>query len=209
LVTLIVVTSIAASDNNGIRIEAITAGLSRDSLVVSARFENLFSEKIIGTIKSGLPSIVQIEMRLLESGSKMIVRRQIVHNIAYDIWEERYTISNGKKLVLQSFEAVQISATHLKEIHLSEVMRLRPGIDYSVQMRVGIIPISSMQANRVSDWLRDPHQTEESVASDDRDSGFQLNLNKLVSFFVNRNKKSAYTSAWYSSGIFKLDDLNR
>jgi hypothetical protein len=92
-------------------------------------------------------------------------------------------------------------------MYISTTTVLHSQKNYDLRIRVGITPISALQANRISDWLQEPHQTEEQVASDDRSGGFKLNLNKLISFFVNRNKKSEYTSAWHKSRTFTREEL--
>jgi len=81
--------------------------------------------------------------------------------------------------------------------------------NYTIQIRVGIVPISAHQANKVSYWLENPNQSEEAVASDNRASGFSLNINKLVSFFVSNKKGSQFSSKWFSSRPFRLTELTR
>ena len=62
------------SDSKKIKIEQISHFFQNDSLVVSARFASMFSSKVIGTIQSGLPAVVQIEIKL-ESGRKKIFHK--------------------------------------------------------------------------------------------------------------------------------------
>ncbi len=192
-----------------IRVERITPGLSGDSLVVSADFKNLFSKKIVGTIQSGLPSIVEIQIKLL-GGTKQIVRKPISRSIEFDVWEERYVVrSQDTTEVYFDFEQVKQAANRLLNVVLISKGLLTATQNYTIQIRVGIVPISAHQANKVSYWLENPNQTEEAVASDNRASGFSLNINKLVSFFVSNKKGSQFSSKWFSSRPFRLTELTR
>lgn len=190
-----------------ILVERITPGLSGDSLVVSADFKNLFSRKIVGTIQSGLPSIVEIQIKLFE-GTKQIVRKPISRSIEFDVWEERYRVrSPDTTQVYFEFEQVKQAANRLMNVFLISKALLAATENYTIQIRVGIIPISAHQANKVSYWLENPNQSEEAIASDNRSSGFSLNINKLVSFFVNKKKGSQFSSKWFSSRSFRLAEL--
>ena len=196
-------------DDQQIRVENMTPQIRNGRLVVSADFRNLFSTRIVGTIQSGLPSIVQIEIKLRNASNKTVFRRLISRRISYDIWEERYTIAGDDTVrVLTDFQAVKAQSSRLEKEAITPPAALDTSQPYTIEIRAGIVPISTAQAEKVMDWLLDPNQTEEYLASENRASGFELNLNKLVSFFVSR-KKSTYTSGWYKSNKFRIRDLKR
>ena len=198
-----------AQAGSEIRVERITPKLSGDSLLVSADFKNLFSRKIVGTIQSGLPSIVEIQIKLLE-GTKQIVRKPISRSIEFDVWEERYVVrSQDTTEVYFEFEQVKQAANRLLNVVLISKGLLTANQNYTIQIRVGIVPISAHQANKISYWLENPNQSEEAIASDNRSSGFSLNINKLVSFFVNKKKGSQFSSKWFSSRPFRLAELKQ
>ncbi len=202
--------SLCAGETAEIGVKNIIPRLQNDTLKVSAEFVNLFSEKIIGTIRSGLPSIVQIELKLIDPRGRQIARKFISRSIEYDIWGEKYyLIRNGRKKTFQNFAEAEKACTQLQD---EKLFFRKNGPDdkaYTVQIRVGIIPISSGQAEKVSDWIMDPNQTEETVASDNRTTGFELNINKLISFFVGKKKGSKYVSGWVASKPFRWKDLIR
>lgn len=200
---------ISAQARGEIRVENIKPQLSGDSLTVSAEFKNLFSKKIIGTIQSGLPSIIEIQIKLLEEGKKQVVRKVMSKRIQFDIWEERYSISDKDSTeIYLDFEQVKQAGSRLQNELLGSRNLLIRNKDYTIEIQVGIVPISAGQANKVSNWLENPNQTEEAVAADNRASGFRLNVNKLVSFFVSNKKGSQFRSRWYSSTPFKAVELN-
>ncbi|MFQ5770837.1 MAG: DUF4390 domain-containing protein, partial [bacterium] len=191
-----------------IRVNQIAPKLMNHYLTVSADFQNLFSNKIIGTIQSGLPSIVQIEIKLIAAGHKQVTRKQMVRSISYNLWEERYAIKSADTTAIYAdFAEVQKMSNYLENVALIKSNLLNENTEYFIQIRVEIVPISTRQGEKVTDWLLDPNQTEEDLASDERSSGFKLNLSKLVSFFVGGKKHSRYSSDWFSSKIFQIKDL--
>lgn len=197
-----------SDDSDEIRVNQIVPKLHNGRLTVSAACENLFSKKIIATIQSGLPSIVQIEIKLLTSGDRQIVSKQIVRSITYDIWGERYLIDEEDTTrVLTDFDRVKEMSSRIEDVVLASKDLLQNNTPYRIQIRAGIVPISSHQGDKVSDWLLDPNQTEESLASDDRASGFKFNLNNLVSFFVGGKKRSKYVSKWFSAEPFRISEF--
>ncbi len=207
---LCVTTFVHAQNKQEILVERITPTLQNGALVISADFRNLFSRKIVGTIQSGLPSIVQIEIRLQDENDRVVLTNRISRTITYDIWDERYFIElQDSTQVFSDFDACKQAVLQLRNAMLPVSQRLVDAQPYTANIRVGIVPISGRQADKITDWLLDPNQTEESMAAEDRDSGFQLNLTKLVSFFVSSNKKSRYASAWFSSSRFRISDLRR
>ncbi len=200
--------SLYAQTEQEIRVENIVPELLNGQLVISAEFKNLFSRRIVGTIQSGLPSIIQIEIKVVDSTNHSLVRKRLSRTLSYDLWEERYTLKfQDTTLTFIEFAALKAGSNNLKQLRLLIPQALEPGQRYQITLRVGIVPITSRQAEKVTDWLLNPNQTDEYIASDERASGFQLNLNKLVSFFATNRKRSIFTSRWFSSENFTLSDL--
>ncbi|MFQ5633109.1 MAG: DUF4390 domain-containing protein [bacterium] len=198
----------SARAQSEIRVERIQPQVNSDRLTVSADFLNLFSKRITGTIQSGLPSIIEIQIRLIEGEKKQIARKPLSKSIEYNLWEERYIIRSADTTVTTvDFSQVKLLTGRITKEPLAHRRDLSAGKRYRIEIRVGIIPISSRQADKVSDWLQNPNQTEEVVASDNRSSGFRLNINKLVSFFVSNKKGSQFRSKWFSSRVFRLIEL--
>lgn len=197
-----------AQDKAELRVVNITPSLKDNFLAVSATFNNLFSQRIIGTIQSGLPSIIQIDLKIQGINKKRIYQKRIVHRISYNVWDEKYAIAFSDSIFISSdFDTVKKMSGQLDKLPIIALSQLNPNENYSIRIRVGIIPISAKQAEKVTDWLLSPNQTEEDIAAENRSSGFELNISKLVSFFVSSQKKSSYTSDWYSSKKFSINKL--
>ena len=100
--------SAQAASEPGIKVREIVPRIRENKLYVSIKVDNLFSQKVVGTIRSGLPSVVFIELTLQESGGRRIVRRRILQSISYNLWEERYTMQrDSTEERLQDFGLVK------------------------------------------------------------------------------------------------------
>jgi len=190
------------SDSKEIRVEQISPFFQNDSLAVSARFVNLFSSKVTGTIQSGLPAIVQIEIKL-ESGRKKIFRKSVTKTIEYNIWENRYKVScNNQVSFFSDFERVRKSTCDLRNQQFIHKQNLISGKPYVLQIRVSVTPISELSASLFTFWLRESNEL--GLILDSKKARSNFNLNNLIWFFINRKKPSQYRSGWRSSKTFRL-----
>lgn len=191
----------------GIEVKNISVEAQHDTVVVRADLQNLFPKKIVGMIDSGLPSILETELRIVVSATdKTVWHEKHYRQIEYDLWGERYVVTADSVRTFPTFDAVSHDCEKLivKTIGINS---LDTNTRHEVQIRVHLFPISSQQASKAHGWLTNPSQTEENLPSDERSSGFSLNLNRLISFFVNQKKSS--TSDWFESPPFSPSDLVR
>jgi len=197
-------------EDGKIRIEHVSPRLVDEHFAVSAEFVNLFSDKIVSTIRSGLKSVIQIEIQVRNDAQKDVFHKRILRTISFDIWEQRYAVSDADttRFVTEFSDAKRLGG-RLQDKLLIPVARLNQTGKFFIRMKVGINPISSRQAARASDWLLDPNQRQEYVASENRSSTFEINLNRLVSFFISSRKQSDYISDWFVSPVFRMSDLNK
>jgi len=194
-------------DARDIRVDGIEPGLKSGYLVASASIHGIFTPRIVGTIQSGLPSVVQIEVQVV-SGKKTRARRRLLRRITYDIWAERYRIESEDTVVTTpDFEEVKRITNTLASVRLVARGLLNERDRLKIRVRVQVIPISVRQGKKVLSWLQEADQTEEELASEDRSSGFRFNLSRLVSFFVSGDKKHGNTSPWYTSAEFRISEL--
>jgi len=191
-----------------IRIEHVTPRLVNRHIAVSAEFANLFSDKIVSTIRSGLRSVIQIEIQLRSDLQKELFHKRILRTISYDIWEQRYAVSSADTtLFVTAFDEAKRLGSRLDDESLMPIEEWNGSGKFFIRMKVGINPISTRQAERASDWLLDPNQEQEYLASENRSSTFEVNLNRLVSFFISSRKQSDYISDWFVSPAFRISDL--
>jgi hypothetical protein len=192
-----------------IKVRKVEPVLRDGKLYVNIRIDNLFTRKVIGTIQSGLPSAVLVEIQLLEKGRRKVAQKQIVQSISYNIWEERYTIvSDSTSEKLRDFDRALERGSAVENAFIVDARFLQPETTYILKVQVEISPISSLQTQKLSDWLQESDETQSEIVSGERSSGFKFNLSKLVSFLVGGNSKSANSSPGHKFE-FRLADLQK
>lgn len=189
-------------------ISGVTPFVQNDTLRVSFRISNMFSQKVRGTIQSGLPSVVEYQIDLYEHKRRLLRLHQI-QRILYDVWEERYTLESADADTGRVFATFQTLARHCSQIEnlvLLSRLRLRPQTRYRLTISASVSPISAHQNRKLSGWLQSANQTEDDITSPESSSGFKLNLSKLVSFFMRSSNRRGNYSAQFSTE-FRLSDL--
>lgn len=148
-------------------------------LMVSTESQSLFSRKSLSTLQSGLPAIIRLEIRLLtaaqtrslfsgeEERYEKVHGVEVVQSIAYNVWDERYTVRRrGKSEMFADFAAAERAVGRVEREALISVEALAPMAAYMVRVRVQLVPISTEQGDQIADWLRHPHRLEAESAWD-------------------------------------------
>lgn len=186
------------------RVISILAKPAVDSLAVSVQLTDIFSPKIVNTIRSGLPAVVRFDFRLLEEPEREL--QQMTHSLRllYDLWNDRYRLQfNQREQTVASFAEMEKLCTKIDTLKLLLRRRLVPQKNYRLRLQVAVIPISAKQDQQLRDWLEVADDTEESLPGEDRAAGFRLNLNTLVSFLSGKKANPFGASEWAVSPPFR------
>ena len=193
-------------DKQEITVTNLQPKIIENQFAISASIENLFSRKIVSTIQSGLSSIVRYEINVTESGGPKIFDKSIVYSISYDIWDERYQVeTSDTTLYFNTFEQVKAYSSTISIRKLFHSGLFDAEKSYYLQIRAQILPISAEQGHKAIEWLRSPQQSDEILVSGGRASGFQLNVDKMLSFFIGRKSRLQHRSDWYKSDQFTIN----
>lgn len=208
-----------SGEEQRLSIENIEAGLADGRLMVSAQFRDLFSRKIVSTIQSGLSAIVHVDVRLLEASTvksmfsskddkfKNVYHTELVRSISYNIWNERYAVSaDDETVIFAGLVEAKEAISRIEQEGLVEVSRLRPMAEYTIKMRVQVVPISAAQGDRIADWLRDPNRLDEELGTKEQSREFQFNVSELIATFWGKKKQARNSSAWQMSEPFRISD---
>jgi len=169
---------------------------------------NLFSEKIIGTIQSGLPSIIDVKIKLAEASDKTIATKSTTIEITHNIWTETYTIKRDNRTeTVPNFQIVKKKCSSLEIDSIIALTHLRQTEQYVIFVKIEINPISSKQSEKIQDWIMDSTPTEVEVTSTNRTNVISFNLSKLIKFFFGEKKASENSSKWTVSNVFKMNEL--
>lgn len=183
--------------------------LKNDSLKLEISYRNLFSGNIKKTLLAGLPIIVGLNLKLIDTGNKVIQSKKMSGKISYDVWEELFNI--------QGLPSTENSLQTLDEVEDYFSKRLKTGLlpkeylmsaeEYHINVESHLTLLTGKQSRRLKDWIETGEQTEEDLPSNERDTGFRLNLNNLVQFFMGKKNKPEELFLKASSEKFRLTDL--
>lgn len=179
-----------------------------DSLLCSFACPGLFSGSIKQTLLSGLPVLVELQPRLegdnLAEGSVPSGKYQL----SYDIWEDQFTMqSAGGKHTFSSLDALQAWWNPLAELALLSLNKLKNASEFRLEINLRVILLTRSQSKKMKNWVLNAAETEENIPSMNRDTGFTLNLNQVVSLFLNKSDIGESFEVQGKSELFKIDDL--
>jgi hypothetical protein len=185
------------------KIRGLSAMPRGEMIIARVRLENLFAPKIVSTIRSGLPAIVQHDFRLQAENGKEKARALQSLEVRYDIWAQRFrlafpdtvrfaaTFDEAEKM-LRDFE---IPALFTPVLDRSSAFRLR--------LRVAVIPISAEQNRQLLERLAANDSETGNTTTEAGRSGFSLDLSSLISFFFAGEERAYGASAWAASPLFR------
>ncbi len=178
-----------------------------DTLKCSFASPNLFDGRVGKALLSGLPVLVELHTQVLQSGSSP--RKMQRYRISYDIWEDVFRMeSKGVNKSFSSFEDLKNWWNPRPEIHVTETQALRED-NITLKLRMRVVLLSRSQGEKLREWILNPAEVEDNSPSYRRDTGFTLNLNRLVSFFFNKDDISETFEVTSTSSKFQLADLDK
>ena len=191
------------------QISYVLPHLSNDTLKVDLSIKGLFEDKIRKTLLSGLPLILKINFELEDSELDIQFAKQLQGQIAYDIWEEYFSL-RGFNAVEQRFQ--QLSRLEKwfgdwRGIKIMTTEKLLEKENYLIKVNTSVILLGRKQSDELDWWLQNSDQTEENLPTQDRTTGFKLNLNRLVKMFFSGEKGPEEYRATGSSNAFNLFEL--
>lgn len=187
------------------RVVSLSAEPVRDSLAVSVQLEDLFPPKIANTIRSGLPTVIRFDFRLIDDSDREVVRLSEAMEILYDIWAQRFRITlNREQRFVASFDEMKAICSELEHYKVTAPAALRAASPYRLRLQVTVIPISNRQNHQWRERIESADLQDEAAASEAGRSGFSVNVSRLLSFFLSGKERVHGASAWATSSPFQF-----
>jgi hypothetical protein len=160
----------------------------------------IFSERIVGTVQSGLPAVIELFYQLMASNEGTVTRGVHSYSVQYDVWDDVYSITEGDStLDLSTFEDMRRIVEHLRGVALIPAGEMLADMSYSVRLSLAVNPLTGSDRKKITGWVR------ENLRSSQDDSWKEqvLNVNDLIAHFFSREKDSPNRSDWYQSERFR------
>ena len=172
-------------------------------LVADLTSRGLFSERITGTVQSGLPAVVELFYHLVGPGGSSLEAGVRSYSLEYDVWDDVYSVSGPDSTVmLPSLEAMRSIIEHMKSISLVPVEKMAPGRTYLVQMSIAVSPLQGTEREEMEGWVK---QNVESRGTSWHEQ--MLNINELIERFFSGADDSGMRSEWFKSKSFEPRSL--
>ncbi|MCB2229830.1 DUF4390 domain-containing protein [bacterium] len=185
-------------------IESLRLSVEGGYLAADVASSGLFSERITGTVQSGLPAVVDLFYYLATLDGGTAVENVLSFSLRYDVWEDVYTIDSGDTVVsYTSLPQMKQAIQTLHDLRLVSLDSIDPSRSYRVHMSIMINPLRGADRDQIAGWVRENVQASE----DDSWHGQVLNLNELISHFFSKEGGVVNQSSWYKSDIVKPDSL--
>jgi hypothetical protein len=173
-------------------------------IVCDVNCGGLFSEKIVGTVKSGLPAVVELLYTIETRDGDVIGNGIHSFELRYDVWEDVYSIVAGdSNRAFASFDEMGSAIDNVRGLPIIPVEMIDPSLEYAVRLTVAVHPLAGSEKRRLEGFV------EESVGARSHGSWREqaLNINELISRFFSRDKGVSNRSDVYRTDFFAPADL--
>jgi hypothetical protein len=191
------------------KIKQVLPYLSEDSLKVDITIDGLLEDRVQKTLLAGLPLSFSIDLVLIKENEKELANREYFSKINYDVWEERFGVWDyqGSLREFELLDDLKSWCANIRNLGLASKDWLETRETYRVITTVELVPLDKNQSKQLQWWLENSDPTEEELASEERSTGFKLNLNQLVQMLFSGDKKPERYTKNRVSDSFKLSDL--
>jgi hypothetical protein len=180
----------------------------RDGVVVcDVRSGGLFTERVVGTVKSGLPAVLEVIYNVETRDGKAVASGVHTFRLGYDVWEDLYSVSAGDSAETFAgpggFDEMSAYVGLLHAVPLVAADRLDASVEYTLSIAIAIHPLTGTEERRVEDLV------EESVGARSHESWREqvLSINELISRFFSGDKGASNRSDAFRSAFFTPADL--
>lgn len=185
------------------KIRGLSAAPRGEKIIARVRLEQLFAPKIVSTIRSGLPAIVQHDFRLQAENGKEKERALQTLEVKYDIWAQRFVLAFPDTVRFATTFAEVEKMLKDFEIPAFFTAALDHSSAYRLRLRVAVVPISAEQNRQMLQRLAANDFEADNTTTEAGRSGFSLDLSSLISFFFAGEERAHGVSAWAASPPFR------
>jgi hypothetical protein len=173
--------------------------ISNEMLTGDIKSADLFSERIAGTIQSGLPAVVEFFFSLEARNHGSVQRGVLSYELNYNVWDDYYSVESSDSVrTYPTYEAMTQAVQNLRYIALIPVRNMEPDGEYFLRLGVAVNPLCGSDRKKIAGWV------DENVRGESGESWREqvLNLNDLIQHFFAK-RKDANRSEWFQTKFFK------
>jgi hypothetical protein len=172
--------------------------VTNQALVGDISARNLFSDRIVGSVQSGLPAVVELLFKLVEGKNIAVNQGLIACELRYDVWDDRYTITwTDSVQEFPTFDAMSEAIENMKGVRIGLLEMTQTDRDHIVEFGLAVHPMRSKDKQDIEGFV------SENVRGDTQERRQMLNLNELIEHFFSRNRDDATRSKRFRTATFQ------
>jgi len=184
-----------------VRVEPARAG---DLVVCRLITSGLPGEKLSLSMRSGLVSSIELFLDLLDEGKKVQAGNRISYQLAFDLWEEVFSLEeNGHQQRFSDLEGLIKHLGDLPHLPVAPLKSLNPGGQFCVRVGLLLHPIAPSERHRVERVIGGDNR---SPSNSDRQE-VSISLGRLIQFFYKDGSGRPKPQSELLSNWFRLEDL--
>lgn len=194
---------VSAGESERPAITRIDLHLDDGHLAGDVTSTGILSERIVGTVESGLPAVVQLFYHLVESSGRPVHQGLHSYSLEYDVWDDVYSIeARDSTMILPTLEAMRSMIQRIENITLAPAGKMLPQRSYVVQMSIAVQPLRGSEAKEMTGWVM---RNVEGGGSSWHEQ--VLSVNELIEHFFSSEDNSPMRSNWFKSEPFIAGSL--
>lgn len=191
---------------NPATLQILALEIHHDTLFCRLSAAHLLDQPVEKTLLSGLP--VHLEIRFNLSHSQQLIDGATQRfRMNYDIWEDRFTVQGTDEL--HDFTRLDSLRRWWRDRRLPviSIKKLPTAEGWHLQVHSRVVLLANSGDGGFKQWLNAGQPVEENEPSQDRDTGFKLNLNDLIGLFLKKDQVLESFQDQQTSNLFNLRDL--
>lgn len=195
-------TSVFAADAEQFpAILAVHLYISNDMVTGDIKSAGLFSERIAGTIQSGLPAVVEFFYSLEARDRGSIQKGVLSYELTYDVWDDYYSVAGADTAhTYPTYDAMTRAVQNLRYIALVPLHNMDSNGEYSFRLGVAVNPLRGSDRKKIAGWVGENVRGNDASNESWREQ--VLNLNDLIQHFFAKRKDTS-RSEWFQTNFFK------
>lgn len=171
-----------------ILIRDIQPYIQNDSLKCRYRVPALFSGAVEQTLLSGLPVLIEEHYQYFNRDDQPLAAAIQKYSIRYDIWEDIFILEGANiQRTFPSIDSLTVWWNPRQDVFVTAAPQTASSVASYIRIDLRIILLGRSQSEQLKDWILNSQETEERLPTQDRNTGFTLNLNRLLSWFFRKD----------------------
>jgi len=189
-------------------ISDIHAYIESDSLKIEIACEDFFRGKPKKALLAGIPASVEFEIRIVNERNKTVATTLQVYQITYEVWEEYFHVRQNQKrgYHFTSYEKLLHHFRQISNITIAPESAFK-NEKYKLIIEFRMLTLIKAKNHQLRKWIEETTQTEEDLPSENRTTGFKVNLNRLISVFTDKSAQHESVEFVYKSQYFTVQQL--